>query len=140
MKNLKFFLMIGFILMIACGVLMPPIPTLTAPASTAEEPLQISDPDQPIKVAPGSKFEIVIKSNPTTGYHWEIVDELNNNVVGFISKDYKADEPVLIGSGGVDIWTFKAIGAGQVTITLGSYPPSNNTAPAETLTFTIVVK
>ncbi|MBI2331997.1 MAG: protease inhibitor I42 family protein, partial [Chloroflexi bacterium] len=47
-----------------------------------------------------------------TGYHWEFVGEPDGNVIEFVSSDYKADEPVLPGSGGVEVWTFKAVSAG----------------------------
>jgi inhibitor of cysteine peptidase len=101
--------------------------------------LQISDPAQPIEVKAGDEFTIVIESNPTTGYHWEIIGELDN--VEYISKDYRADQPVLTGSGGVDVWTFKAISSGEARITLGYYPPSNDPeTPQQTATFVVTVK
>jgi predicted secreted protein len=101
-----------------------------------------SSPDQTIETGPGKNFQIMIESNPTTGYHWEIVGELDKSVVEFVSKEYQStSQPGLAGGGGVDIWTFKAVAAGQTKITLGSYPPSNTaTDPAQTETFTISVK
>jgi inhibitor of cysteine peptidase len=101
-----------------------------------------TSPEQTIETSPGKNFQIVIEANPTTGYHWEIVDELDKNVVEFVSKEYKStSEPGLVGGGGVDTWTFKAVGVGQTRITLGSYAPSNTaTEPAQTETFTINVK
>lgn len=99
----------------------------------------ISDPAQLIEVQAGDVFHIVIDSNPTTGYHWEIVGELSG--VEFISTEYTADEPIVTGSGGVDVWTFTAVSAGETQITLGSYPPDSTvTEPEQTVTFQIVVK
>ena len=99
-------------------------------------------PDQTIETNPGKTFQITIDSNPTTGYHWEIVGELDKNVLEFISKDYQSTSPPgIVGGGGVDIWTFKAVAAGQAKITLGLYPPSNTTGdPAQTETFSVSVK
>ena len=98
-----------------------------------------TDPNVPIEVNAGETFTIVIESNPTTGYHWETVGDLNG--VEFVSSDYKADEPVLTGSGGVDIWTFKAVSAGETQIMLGSYPPGvTDGDPEQSVTFRIIVK
>jgi inhibitor of cysteine peptidase len=97
----------------------------------------ITDPAQPIEVQAGETFHIVIDSNPSTGYHWEIVNELSG--VEFISTEYTADEPVMPGSGGVDVWTFRAVSAGQTQITFGAYPPGA-TEPEQTVTFNIIVK
>lgn len=99
-----------------------------------------TDSAQPIEVQAGETFNIIIDSNPTTGYHWELVGELDADVLQFVSHDYKADEPVLTGSGGADVWTFTAVSAGQVQITLGSYPPSDASTPEQTVVFNIIVK
>ena len=101
-----------------------------------------TSPDQTIETSPGKNFQILIEANPTTGYHWEIVGELDKSVVEFVSKEYQStSQPGSVGGGGVDVWTFKAVAAGQTKITLGSYPPSNTTTdPAETETFGISVK
>jgi len=44
------------------------------------------------------------------------------------------------GSGGVDVWTFRAVNAGDTTIVLGYYPPGNDTDPEETVTFSVQVE
>ncbi|MCC7117187.1 MAG: protease inhibitor I42 family protein [Anaerolineales bacterium] len=100
---------------------------------------ELIDPAQPIEVQTGDTFHVVIDSNPSTGYHWEIVGDLSG--VEFVSTEYTADEPVIPGSGGVDVWVFKAVSAGQTQITLGYYPPDPNaTAPERTETYTVIVK
>ncbi len=103
--------------------------------------LQISDPAKALEAATGDDFKIVIESNPTTGYHWELMNEPEANVVILVSNEYKGDEPVITGSGGVEVWTFKAVSPGETQITLGYYPPSNEpTDPQQTVTFTVKVK
>ena len=110
-------------------------------APTAVPQLNISDPAKNLEATAGNEFKIIIDSNPSTGYHWEIVGEVDENIVEFISNDYRADEPVMPGSGGVDVWVFKAIAAGETHITLGYYPPSNDPVePQQTVTFTVTVK
>lgn len=120
-------------LLIGCSTLTP------TPNPAGDTRPALTDPAQTIEVQAGDVFHIVVDSNPSTGYHWDIVGELNG--VEFVSTEYTADEPVMPGSGGVDVWTFKAASAGQTQITLGSYPPDPNvTEPGQTVTFSIVVK
>jgi len=113
---------------------------LTACSSKSLAP---TDPKTTIDVRAGKEFKIVIESNPTTGYHWEIVkDSLDENLVQFVSSEYKStSDPSLVGGGGVDIWTFKAVGPGEAKIALGYYPPSNTpTEPERTETFNVNIK
>ncbi|MBL8099124.1 MAG: protease inhibitor I42 family protein [Anaerolineales bacterium] len=121
------------ILLVGCA---SPVATPTPDPAGSTRPA-LTDPFQPMEVSAGETFNIVIDSNPSTGYHWEIVGELNG--VEFISTEYTADEPVAPGSGGVDVWTFKAVSSGETQITLGSYPPGA-TEPDQNVTFHIVVK
>lgn len=123
MKTRNLFIALVVILLAACA----PKPT---------------NPQAVIQASPGSQFKVVIDSNPSTGYHWEIVGELDASVVELVSREYQStSQPGLVGGGGVDIWTFKAVGPGETTITLGSYPPSNDaTQPAQTEAFTVQVK
>jgi predicted secreted protein len=104
--------------------------------------LQPTDPASAIEAEAGKEFTIVLTSNPTTGYHWELVGDLDGDVIEFVSQEYQStSEPGLAGGGGLDIWTFRAVGAGETTITLGHYPPSNDPVdPEETQTFTVIVK
>lgn len=102
--------------------------------------LVVSDPARQLSSEAGKEFKIILDSNPTTGYHWEIVGDLDGSVVEFISKNYKADGLQVTGSGGKDVWVFKAVAAGETTITLGNYPPGNATEAEQTITFNVVVK
>lgn len=134
MKKISALILLASLLM-GCST---PTPAPTANPAGNTRPA-LTDPAQLIEVQAGETFHIVVDSNPSTGYHWEIVGELSG--VEFVSTEYTADEPVMPGSGGVDVWTFKAASAGQTQITLGSYPPDPNaTEPEQTVTFNIVVK
>ncbi|HLO31615.1 MAG TPA: protease inhibitor I42 family protein [Anaerolineales bacterium] len=113
---------------------------LAACSSGSTEP---TDPSKTIEASAGRGFKIIIESNPTTGYHWEMMqDSTDENVVKFMSKEYKStSEPGTVGGGGVDIWTFKAVNPGETKIVLGYYPPSNTpTDPERTETFRLSVK
>ncbi len=131
MKRRLFLLFVFALTLAACG---------GKPTKSPVEELVLSDPGKTIEAAAGSEFKIVIESNPSTGYHWELVSELDGGILQFVSKDYRADEPVMPGSGGVDVWTFRALAAGETTITLGYYPPGQGEPAAQEVTFTVVVK
>jgi predicted secreted protein len=115
---------------------------LLSACSGGKADLKPTDPETAIQAQAGREFTIVLESNPTTGYHWDIVGELDGAVVEFVSQEYQSTSaPGLVGGGGLDVWTFKAVGAGEATITLGHFPPSNDPVdPAETQTFTVNVK
>jgi predicted secreted protein len=67
------------------------------------------------------------------------VGELNN--IEFVSKEYQPSEPITTGSGGIDVWTFKAINSGEAQITLGYYPPFEEPEPPQqTITFDVKIK
>lgn len=135
-KNLPFFLLVLGLL--ACTAAPTQAPAVDPAGQTRPA---LTDPAQPIEVQAGETFHIVVDSNPSTGYHWDFVGELDGNIIEFVSQEYTADEPVAPGSGGVDVLTFKAVSAGETQITLGSYPPDPDvTEPDQTVTFDIVVK
>ena len=116
--------------------------SLAACGGNKKSTLKVSDPQQPIEVGAGKEFSITLEANPTTGYHWVLVGELDKNAVEFVKKDYTStSDPKLAGGGGLDVWTFKAVNAGETQVTLGYYPPSNDPVdPQQTRTFTVVIK
>jgi len=117
-----------------------PTPTLPPTAETPNPLPEPTEPTQLITVPPGETFDIVLPSNSSTGYRWDILPELDVNLLELIGQNYIAEQPVMPGSGGVEVWTFRAINPGDTTIALGYFPPSNETDPEETVTFSIHVE
>jgi predicted secreted protein len=115
----------------------PPLPPTVETPSTLPEP---TDPTQLLTATAGETFDIILPSNPSTGYHWDLVSELDENIVQFVAQDYIAEEPVKPGSGGVDVWTFRAVGTGDTHIELGYYPAGDAIEPFETVIFSITVE
>jgi predicted secreted protein len=135
------FVWIATLLLTGCAS-SSPTPTAALPPtaetlSTLPEP---TDRTQIITVAAAETFEIVVPSNPSTGYHWEVIPELDANLLEFVAQDYVAEQPIAPGSGGVDVWTFRAVSPGETTIVLGYYPPDSETDPEEVATFSIQVE
>lgn len=135
MKNSLYLLLASVIFLAACATPTPE-PAPVDPASSSMPAL--TDPAQPITVNAGEIFMIVVESNPSTGYHWEVVGELSG--VELISREYTAAEPVIPGSGGVEVWTFKAVTAGDISVTLGNYPPGEGTENEQEKNFTVVIQ
>ena len=81
-----------------------------------------------IELTPGEQFELVLCSNPTTGYQWEDPAIINNPAVlqqtGMI---YEApagrEQEELAGAPGAQSWTFKALEAGSTQVALAYSQP-----------------
>ena len=67
-----------------------------------------------LRIKVGDTFIIALESNPTTGYSWSLA-ESDPNIVKKVSNVYEPQNvsPGIVGSGGTEIWTFKAIGEGE---------------------------
>ncbi len=59
--------------------------SLAACGGNKKSTLKVSDPQQPIEVGAGKEFSITLEANPTTGYHWVLVGELDKNAVEFVA-------------------------------------------------------
>ena len=135
------FSLIAILLLSGCATLsFTPTPTLPPTAETPSTLLEPTDPTQLVTVKAGDTFELVVPSNPSTGYRWDIVPELDENIVQFVEQGYNAEQPVMPGSSGVDVWTFRAVSAGDTTVVLGYYPPSNPNEPEEVVTFSVHIE
>lgn len=134
-------LLIAILLLSSCVTSTPPpTPTLPPTVETPNTLPEPTDPTQLITVKAGETFDLVLPSNPSTGYHWNMDPELELNLVELVAQSYMADEPVMPGSGGADVWTFRALNAGDTTIVLGYYSPDNDVDPEEEVIFSIHVE
>ena len=142
MKRISLLLVLTVLLTACAEASSTPTPTL-APIATAETPNALpepTDPTQRITVKAGETFDVILPSNSSTGYRWKLVQELDEGIVQFVAQDYIPQRPILPGSGGVDVWTFRGVTAGETTITLGYYPPSNQDEPEETVVFSVTLE
>lgn len=139
MKRILFLLFAGVLLTGCATSSSTSTPTLPPTAETPNPLPEPSDPTQLITVESGQTFELVLPSNPSTGYHWEIIS-LDENIAESVSQDYIPEQPVMPGSGGMDVWTFQAVNPGDTTLELGYFPPGNEADPDETVVFSIQVE
>lgn len=142
MKKILFLLLVT-ILMLGCATFAPVFTPTPAIVPTSETPYLLpepTDPTQLITVNPGETFDIVLTSNASTGYRWQLVSALDANFLQSVGQTYIAEQPVIPGSGGVDVWTFSALNPGETRIEFGYYPPGDATTPEETVTFLIRIE
>ena len=98
------------------------------------------NPDEPIKVKAGQNFTIKMQSNPTTGYGWQL-SKADEKIVQFVTNAYIPPDSKLMGAGGHEVWTFKAVGEGATEISMQYVRPwEKDQPPARTNVFTVVVK
>ena len=140
LKRISFLLLVTILLTGCASSAFTPTPTLPPTAETPTTLPEPTDPTQLITVKAGETFDLVLPSNSSTGYRWDIIPELDVNLVEFVEQGYIPEEPIMPGSGGMDVWRFRAVNAGETTIVLGYYPPGNETDPDETVTFSIRVE
>ena len=94
-----------------------------------------------VAVNNGRRFAICLRSNPSTGYGWQLAKPLDGKIVVPVTNDYVRSNTGRIGAGGHEVWIFKAVGQGQAEISL-KYVRSweKDRPPAQTNVLTVVVK
>lgn len=96
------------------------------------------DPARPLVVRAGRTFTLKVRSNPTTGYRWELAGPLDANILSFVGREYRPERTDRVGAGGTEIWTFRAVGSGEAVIALKYVRPwEKDIAPADAAVFRI---
>jgi inhibitor of cysteine peptidase len=77
-----------------------------------------TDPGTRFEVDPGDEFVVVLESNPTTGFSWQLEVEPPDYIVRFVSSVYVEPDTDLVGAAGRQELTFEAVGEGTAEIQL----------------------
>jgi inhibitor of cysteine peptidase len=93
-----------------------------------------------VEAASGASLELTLESNPTTGYRWEVREMSDPTVVELVGDEYIGPDTTLVGAGGVQVLTFRALDPGTSQVDLWYIrsfddPP----APADEVAFTVTV-
>ena len=87
-------LLAALILLLGCATFST-TPTPTPPLlPTGETPNRLPEPTYPsqlIVVSPSQTFDIVLPSNSSTGYRWNLVSELDANLLQLVEQTYIAE-------------------------------------------------
>lgn len=131
------------VLILGCAafpVANTPTPALVPAAATPGTLPEPTDRTQVLTVKAGQAFDIVLPANPSTGYQWQIIGTPDAGLIEPAGQNYIPEQPVIPGSGGVEVWTFNALAPGETEIQFGYFPPGNTTQPEETAIFSISVE
>ena len=129
---------------------MTPAPAPPTPATPpAPEPLpvevlvDVDNAGSQVKLEQGQILVVTLESNPTTGFKWEQVvnQETVLEQVGEVEfKPIETGEPPPAGAGGWEIFRFKAISPGQMTLKLIYHRTwEEGVEPADTFSIEVVV-
>lgn len=93
-----------------------------------------------VEATVGDTITLVLDSNVTTGYAWNLTQDLDTEVVRHVSDDYETtDDEDLDGGGGEETWVFEAVGPGTTDVALTYYFENEPDEPTEDFRFTVVV-
>jgi inhibitor of cysteine peptidase len=93
-----------------------------------------------VELSVGQSLVVTLESNATTGYSWTLAQNSDDSVLNETGHEYIAPQTTLLGAGGKEEWTFKALKKGTSTISMGYSRPWESTPPVETFDLTVVVK
>lgn len=85
-------------------------------------------------------FQVELDANPTTGFAWKWTNRESVSIIELSGSEYIAADPVLIGSGGKEIWKFKGIKTGIDTIKMEYGRAWETTSAANRKNITVEVK
>ncbi len=96
-----------------------------------------------IELEQGQILVGTLESNPTTGYRWEVVETQESILEQMGEAEFEPSdkgEPPLVGGGGSEIFRFKAIGVGQMTLQLVYHRPwEEGVEPLKTFSLHVTV-
>lgn len=114
-----------------------------ATVASADVKVNLSDNGSQVALEQGQVLAVTLEANPTTGYWWEVAQVeasiLEQMGAGVYHMDDTEDPPPP-GTGGVKIYRFKAVGAGQTTLELAlrGYGEADE-EPLQTFSLRVVV-
>ena len=123
------------LVLIACLMITNPLHAKPQKATDA-------DNGRTIELQVGQALKLTLGANPTTGYRW-VYDGKTSIVVQEGQPAYAADNPEkgLMGGGGIEHWTFRAVKPGTETLHLEYRRPWEQAVePANRVEFPVIVK
>jgi inhibitor of cysteine peptidase len=103
--------------------------------------LEVGDSGRLVTVKRGENLTIRLAANHTTGYAWTYKALAGAVVEPVGERLYLAEKTDRVGSGGVEIWQFRAIQHGQGTLKFEYRRAWEKDVPAgKTVTYTVEVK
>jgi N-acetylneuraminic acid mutarotase/predicted secreted protein len=95
-----------------------------------------------IELELGQILVVTLESNPSTGYRWELLENNESILKQFGQAEFKpsdTSEPPMVGAGGWEIFRFKAVSSGQMTLELVYHRSWEDVEPLKTFSILITV-
>lgn len=119
-----------------------PIPTQTP--TSKPETIVITEKDNAgyVYVKKGDDVKLVLDSNPSTGFKWNYDEKPDENILLQTGYEYISDsnDDMLVGVGGKEVWTFKALNSGTAVMYLSYSRPWESVPPAENFKVKVIVE
>ena len=110
-----------------------------ASTTTAGGGVTVTEPG-PVSLKPGEQATIILDSNPTTGYSWELTSAPDTAVVRVVSDTYVPPSTQVPGAGGTQEIRIEGVAAGTATLEFGYRRPwETGVPPTETASFPVTV-
>jgi inhibitor of cysteine peptidase len=94
-----------------------------------------------MQIHKGEIFTITLRANSTTGYQWQFTKPLDETMLQLVNSEYIPYKTKRIGADGKQLWTFKALKAGEVIISLRYIRLwEKDAVPQKEASFKIVIK
>jgi len=127
MKIPKFIIVLLIVLAVICGGIYLYLKFAARPTGV-------------IRLNLGDEFVIMLPSNRTTGYQWQIDRPLDGNKIKQMGLVYVPDKTGMVGSGGKEEWKFKARGPGKSKVSFKYVKPwEKNVPPADKKVFDVEI-
>lgn len=95
--------------------------------------------DLAVDVAVGNEFVVEVASNPTTGYSWAYHGVGSGADVAEVSSTFTGADTEALGSGGTQVWRFRAESAGPGRLMFSERPPGAASEPTSVVEVTLDV-
>ena len=95
-----------------------------------------------IELELGEILVVTLESNPSTGYRWELLEDNESILKQFGQAEFKSSEtsdPPMVGVGGWEIFRFKAVSTGQITLELVYHRYWEDVEPLKTFSLQVTV-
>jgi inhibitor of cysteine peptidase len=108
------------------------------------ETVVVNDADDggQVELELGKLLVVTLESNPSTGYRWELIENNESVLKQFGQVEYKpsdtSDSP-MVGAGGWEIFRFKAVSTGQMTLELVYHRTWEDVEPLKTFSVQVIV-
>jgi inhibitor of cysteine peptidase len=94
-----------------------------------------------VEIAVNGTITVTLDSNATTGYSWQLSGISDSSVLEKMNNVYDAPTSGLMGAGGKEVWTFKALTAGKATLSMEyDQPWAGGRKNAQSFNLTVVAK